>query len=173
LRLFHYLLKPDGYDDLVPVIASAMRSKRREDSYDLMTAIFDTIPEAVHCVDAAGNIAAINWAACQMYGYANLDVVGRTNEILLPATKRDEIRKQLMRAFSGEIVPQFLTVQLHREGVEIPVAMTIVPLRHGDSPVSSVACIATRNDKTICKISHSDRHQEPSVRSLSLDLTLN
>ena len=171
--LFHYLVKPDGYDDLVPVIASAMRSKRREDSYDLMTAIFDTIPEAVHCVDAAGNIAAINGAACRMYGYASLDVVGRTNEILLPATTRDGIRKQLARAFSGEIVSQFPTVQLHSEGAEIPVAMTIVPLRHGDSPVSCVACIATWNDKTVGKINHADRHHEPRVRSLSLDLTRN
>ena len=171
--LFSYLVKPDGYDDLVSAISAAMRSKRREDSYDLMTSIFDTIPEAVHCVDAAGNIAAINAAACRMYGYADLDVVGRTNEILLPATKRDEIRKNLLRAFSGEIVPQFSTVQLHSEGVEIPVAMTIVPLRRGDSPVSGVACIATGNGKTIGKIGHPDRPRESHVGPLTLDLNRN
>ena len=171
--LFQYLVKPDGYDDLVSVIGSAMRSKRREDSYDLMALIFNTIPEAVHCVDAAGNIAAINAAACHIYGYTDIDVVGRTNEILLPAAKRDEIRKLLLRAFSGEIVPEFSTVLLHSEGIEIPAAMTIVPLRHGDSPVSSVACIATSNDKTIAKINHADRRHEPRARPLSLDLTRN
>jgi PAS domain S-box-containing protein len=171
--LFRYLVKPDGYDDLVPVIGAAMRSKRREDSYELMTTIFDTIPEAVHCVDAAGNIAAINTAARRMYGYADRDVVGHTNEILLPATKRDEIRRQLLRAFSGEIVPHFPTVQLHSEGVEIPVAMTIVPLRHSDSPVSTVACIATWNDRTIGKISNPESEHEPHALSLSIDLNRN
>jgi PAS domain S-box-containing protein len=171
--LFHYLVKPDGYDDLVAVIGAAMRSKRREDSYDLMTSIFDAIPEAVHCVDAAGNIAAINAAACQIYGYPDLDVVGRTNEILLPATKRDEMRKLLMRAFSGETVPQFSTVQLHSEGIEVPVTMTIIPLRHADSHVSSVACVATLNDKAMARSSHSDRRHHPHARRLSIDLNRN
>jgi PAS domain S-box-containing protein len=171
--LFHYLVKPDGYDDLASVIGAAMRSKRREDSYELMTRIFNAIPEAVHCVDAAGNIAAMNAAACRIYGYADLDVVGRTNEILLPATKRDEVRKLLLRAFSGEIVPQFPTAQLHSEGVEIPVAMMIIPLRHGDSPVSTVACIATWNDKSIGKANRAEPRHEPQVRPFSLDLTRN
>jgi PAS domain S-box-containing protein len=169
--LFHYLVKPDGYDELVPVIGAAMQSKRREDSYDLMTMVFDTIPEAVHCVDAAGNIAAINAAACQMYGYADLDVVGRTNEILLPAGKRDEMRKLLLRAFSGETVPRFATVQLHSEGIELPVAMTMLPMRHGDLPVSSVACIATWNEKAMRDVSAADRRHDPHARPLSLDLT--
>ena len=164
--LYHYLVKPDGFDDLVPVIGAAMKSKRREESYDLMATIFNTIPEAVHCVDAAGNIAAINAAACQMYGYTDLDIVGRTNEILLPAARRDEIRKHLLRAFAGETVPHFQTVQLNSEGVEIPVTMTILPLSRGHSAISNVACVAAWHDKAM----RSRRH-EPHAPPLSLDLT--
>lgn len=169
--LYHYLVKPEGFDDLVPVIGAAMRSKRREDSYDLMATIFDTIPEAVHCVDAAGNIAAINAAARQMYGYSDLHIVGHTNEILSPAGRRDEIRKQLSRAFAGETVPHFPTVQLHSEGVEIPVTMTILPLRRGDSVISCVACIAAWNDKAMRDSSQPGRRHAPHAAPLSLDLT--
>lgn len=169
--LYHYLVKPDGYDDLVPVIGAAMRSKQREDSYDLMATIFNTIPEAVHCVDAAGNIAAINAAACQMYGYADLPVVGRTNEILLPAARREEFRAQLLRAFSGETVPHFQTVQLHSEGIEIPVTMTILPLRRGNSAIACVACIASWNDKAMRDSSQPGRRHAPDASPLSLDLT--
>jgi PAS domain S-box-containing protein len=169
--LYHYLVKPDGFDELVPVIGAAMKSKRREESYELMATIFNTIPEAVHCVDAAGNIAAINSAACQMYGYTDLDIVGRTNEILLPALRREEIRKHLLRAFSGETVPHFQTMQLHSEGIEVPVTMTIVPLRRSDSTVSAVACIAGWNDKAMREISQPGRRHEPQAPPLSLDLT--
>ena len=169
--LYHYLVKPDGFDDLVPVIGAAMKSKRREDSYELMATIFNTIPEAVHCVDTAGNIAAINAAACQMYGYTDLDIVGRTNEILLPAARRDEIRRQLLRAFSGETVPHFQTVQLNSEGMEAPVTMTILPLRRSDSSISNVACIAGWNDKAMRGVSQHGRRQEPHAPSLSFDLT--
>jgi PAS domain S-box-containing protein len=169
--LYHYLVKPDGFDELVPVIGAAMKSKRREESYELMATIFNTIPEAVHCVDAAGNIAAINSAACQMYGYTDLDIVGRTNEILLPAPRREEIRKHLLRAFSGETVPHFQTMQLHSEGIEVPVTMTIVPLRRSDSTVSAVACIAGWNDKAMRDISQPGRRHEPHAPPLSLDLT--
>lgn len=168
--LYHYLVKPDGFDELVPVIGAAMKSKRREDSYDLMTTIFNTIPEAVHCVDAAGNIAAINAAACQIYGYTDLDIVGRTHEILLPAARREEIRKLLLRAFAGETVPHFQTVQLHSEGIEVPVTMTIIPLRRGDLAISAVACIAGWSDKAMRDISLQGRH-DPHAPPLSLDLT--
>jgi PAS domain S-box-containing protein len=169
--LYHYLVKPDGFDDLVPVIGAAIRSRRREDSYDLMATIFNTIPEAVHCVDAAGNIAAMNAAACQMYGYADLDIVGRTNEILLPAARRDESRKLLLRAFAGETVPHFQTVQLHSEGVEIPVTMTILPLSRGGCAVACVACIAAWNDNAMRDSSHPGRRHAPQASPLSLDLT--
>jgi PAS domain S-box-containing protein len=169
--LYHYLVKPDGFDDLVPVIGAAMKSKRREDSYDLMTTVFDTIPEAVHCVDAAGNIAAINAAACQMYGYTDVEIVGRTNEMLLPAAQRDEVRKQLLRAFSGETVPHFQTVHLNSEGIEIPVTMTILPLGHGHSAISNVACVAAWNEKTARNLSQHGRRHEPHGPPMSLNVT--
>ena len=69
--LYHYLLKPDGFDELASVTSAAMESKRREESYELMAMIVNSIPDGVHCVDAAGTITAINAAAHRMYGYAD------------------------------------------------------------------------------------------------------
>src|SRR5271157_6084715 len=89
--LYHYLLKPDGFEEIAAVTGAAMESKRREDFNDLMAMIVNSIPDGVHSVDASGRITAINTAARQMYGYAELEIVGRTNEILMPAGRRDEI----------------------------------------------------------------------------------
>src|SRR5579863_9559583 len=93
--LFHYLLKPDGFDELVSVTGAAMESKRREDYHELMTMIVDSIPDGVHSVDASGTITAANAAARRMYGYndGELEMVGRSNENLVPAARRGEIRR--------------------------------------------------------------------------------
>src|SRR6266436_4860361 len=47
LGLYHYLLKPDGFDELVTVTAAAIASKRREDFNELMALIVNSLPEAV------------------------------------------------------------------------------------------------------------------------------
>lgn len=147
--LYHYLLKPDGFDELAAVTGAAMESKRREDFNELMAMIVNSIPDAVHSVDAAGRITAINLAARRMYGYADTEIVGLANEILLPVRRRDEIRRMHERALVGEIVPRFATLQVRSDGAEIPVSMTILPMRHGDGPISNVAFIATAIGRAI------------------------
>ncbi len=141
--LYHYLLKPDGFDELAAVIAAALESKRREEFHQLMAMIVDSIPDGVHCVDAAGTITAINAAARQLYGYTEREIVGVTNEILLPADRHEEIRRLHEQAFAGEIVPRFSTLQVCSDGAEVAVAMTIVPMRDELGAVSNVVCITT------------------------------
>jgi len=165
--LYRYLLKPDGFDELAAVTGAAMESKRREDLYGLMAMIFNSITEGVHCVDAAGTIAAINAAALEMYGYADAEIVGRTSEILLPPSRRDEIRGLLTRAFGGEIVPRFPLVQLRSDGAEIAVAMTFLPMRDGECAVSSVACITTLIGKATREVSGSSTLPVSSEMRLS------
>src|SRR5258708_36883057 len=114
--LYHYLLKPDGFDELVAVTRNAIESERREDSYELMALIVDSLPDGVHSVDASGRITSVKAAARLMYGYADLELIGRTNDILLPVGRRDEIRRLHERALGGEIVPRFTTVQVRSDG---------------------------------------------------------
>jgi PAS domain S-box-containing protein len=164
--LYHYLLKPHGFEELAAVTGAAMESKRREDFNELMTMIVNSIPDGVLSVDAAGRITATNAAALQMYGYAEVEMVGLANDALLPAGRREEIRPMLERAFGGEIVPRFATLQVRSDGTEIPVSMTILPMRQGDGPISNVAFIATAIGKTIRDVgiasardeSHPPRH---------------
>lgn len=169
--LYQYLLKPDGFDELVSVTGAAMESKRREDHHALMAMIFNSIPDGVYCVDAAGTITAINAAARRMYGYGDIEIVGRTNEILLPARRRDEIRQLLARAFAGETKPGFPTVQIRSDGAEIAVAMRIVPMRDGQSAVSNAACIATPIGKEVREFGGMGARHESHAARVSLDLS--
>jgi PAS domain S-box-containing protein len=146
--LYHYLLKPDGFDELAVVTGAAMESKRREDFNELMATIVNSIPGGIHCVDAAGKITAINAAARRMYGYAEAEIVASSSEMLLPVGQRDEIRRLHQRALDGEIVARFPMLQVRIDGAEIPVLMTILPMRHGGEAIANVAFIATAIGKT-------------------------
>ena len=53
------------------------------------------------------------------------------------------------RALGGEIVPRFTTLLVRIDGAEVPVSMTILPMRQGDGPISNVAFIATAIGKQI------------------------
>jgi PAS domain S-box-containing protein len=132
---------------LAAVTGAAMESKRREEFNELMAMIVNSIPDAVHSVDTVGRITAINLAARRMYGYADTEIVGLTNEVLLPAGRRDEIRRMYERALGGEIVPRFPTLQIRSDGTEIAVSMTMIPMRHEDGSISNVAFIATAFSK--------------------------
>jgi PAS domain S-box-containing protein len=164
--LYHYLLKPDGFDELAAVTWAAMESKRREDFNEQMAMIVNSIPDGVYCVDAAGTITAINPAARRMYGYAEVEIVGLANQILLPVEQRDEMRRMHERALGGEIVPRFPTFQVRIDGAEIPVSMTILPMRHDEGPISGVVCIATAIGRSLREVrvasareeSHPPRH---------------
>jgi len=162
--LYHYLLKPDGFAELVAVIGAALESKRREDFHELMAMIVNSIPDGVHCVDAAGTITAINAAARQLYGYIDREIVGRTNEILLPAERRVETRLLQEQAFAGEIVPRFPTLQVCSDGAEVAVAMTIAPMRDGDGGISNVLCITSPIVGPICEMPAPSTQQPDRVQ---------
>ena len=129
--LYHYLLKPDGFEELAAVTGAAMESKRREDFNELMAMIVNSIPDAVHSVDAAGRITAINLAARRMYGYADIEIVGLANEICCRPDGAMKSGGCMNGRCGGEIVPRFPTLQVRSDGAEIAVSMTILPMRHG------------------------------------------
>ncbi|MGA6972124.1 MAG: response regulator [Candidatus Binatus sp.] len=165
--LYHYLLKPDGFDELVSVTGAAIESRRREDLHELMAMIVNSIPDGIYSIDAAGTITAINAAARRLYGYADIEIVGRTSEILLPAAIRDEIRRMHEQAFSGEPVARFPTLLVRSDGVEIGVTMTIVPMRDGDGAISNIACVATPTDAATCEVNGSSMRPDAAVSQLA------
>ncbi|HYL58891.1 MAG TPA: response regulator [Candidatus Acidoferrales bacterium] len=140
--IYHYLLKPDGFDEITAVAGAAFESKRREDAHELMARIVESFPSGVHSVSPAGTIIAINAAARALYGYADDQIIGRSFEALLPAGLRDKHRLLHEQALAGEVVPRFPTVNLRRDGTEVASAMTMVPIRGADGGVLCVAYIA-------------------------------
>jgi PAS domain S-box-containing protein len=164
--LYHYLLKPDGFEDLAAVTRAAFESKQREATHDLMASIVDSIPDGVHTVDGSGIITAMNLSARRLYGYPDAEIAGRTFEILLPPELRDQARQLHQQALSGELVKRFPTVQIRSDGTEIAVAMMIVPIRSLEGTPTCAAYIATPMPEATLVIPQSSATPVPTHDSM-------
>jgi PAS domain S-box-containing protein len=139
--LYHYLLKPEGFDNLVEVVRAAFESKSREDRSELTAALLQSLLDAIFCVDSEGRISTWNAAAERLYGYLSESVIGHTVEILLPPTARQDILQRHEMARRGETVSNFETTILKADSSPVKVTMTIIPVLSGPDTIA-IACIS-------------------------------
>ncbi len=139
--LFNYLLKPEGFEDLVSVTKAAFESKRREDALELRAAILNSVPDSLECMDAEGTVVTTNDSARRLFGYSE-ETVGQRFEILLSAQLRAQIHDMYAQVLSGSIVPPFAAVRERRDGTSIPVQMSLVPIRGDRGKIAWITCIS-------------------------------
>jgi PAS domain S-box-containing protein len=139
--LFYYLLKPDGFENLVPVIRTAVETKQREDNYELVASVMASIPEGVYSVDGERTVTTWNAGAARMLGYTAAEIIGRNCEILVPSNLRAEEHRLMSRAMMGEVTGAMETVRLRRDGRPIDVRLSISPIRIDGRPITGVAVV--------------------------------
>jgi PAS domain S-box-containing protein len=139
--LFYYLLKPDGFENLVPVIRTALEAKRREDNYELLSSVMASIPEGVYSVDSERLITTWNAGAARMLGYTPAEIIGLNCEILVPPNLRAEEHRLMGRAAMGEVIAAMQTVRLRRDGLPVNVCLSISPIRMDGRAVSGAAMV--------------------------------
>ncbi|GAA1763370.1 hypothetical protein GCM10009712_10000 [Pseudarthrobacter sulfonivorans] len=103
-------------------------------------AIVNSSKDAILGTTPEGIITSWNPGAEQQYGYTAAEAVGRDVRFLLPpgSTEGDEVFEQLRHG--GEAL-SFETEHLRRDGVVIPVSVTISPIREGGN-IRGIAAIA-------------------------------
>jgi PAS domain S-box-containing protein len=133
------LLDEDGHPYCVCVIATDITlrkeaEKQLVESKDRFREILDTTQEAFVAMNSAGEITAWNRAAEQTFGWPSEKVIGRPlADVLVPERYReahwlglDRFRK----TGKGPIMNKRIELMaLHRDGRELPVEMTVTPVR--------------------------------------------
>jgi PAS domain S-box-containing protein len=140
--LFYYMLKPDGFENLVAVIRTALETKRREDHYELIASVVSAIDEGIYGIDGGGKIIAWNTGAERIYGYSSEEIVGEDSDKLLPASLRTETRRLYARVMRGEKVAPFEAVRMRRDGGRITLALSMAAIRAEGFEVTGVAVVA-------------------------------
>ena len=94
-----------------------------------MAAIVESSEDAIISKTLAGIITSWNKAAEKTFGYAADETLGGHISLLFPPDRLGEEDEILARIAKGERVEHFETVRRRKDGVDVPVSLTISPIR--------------------------------------------
>ena len=95
----------------------------------LLEAIVESSLDALISKSTTGVILTWNPAAELLFGYRAHEAIGQHISLIIPADRHNEEQLILTRVLAGERISRFETVRCHRDGHQIPVELTISPIR--------------------------------------------
>src|SRR5205814_1217554 len=84
-----------------------------------------------------------NPAAERLFGYTAAEMAGRSILGLVPPDLHPDARRLAERCRAGERVPPYTAVRLRKDGREVPVSVTLWPVRDAGGAFVSLAAIYT------------------------------
>jgi PAS domain S-box-containing protein len=119
---------------------TARRGRALVESEERQRLILETAGEAFVSMDAEGSISGWNASAERIFGWSREEAIGRqlVETIVPPAAREDHSRglEHFLRTGEGPLLGKTVEqIALHRDGHEIPVELTISPLRVGEGYV--------------------------------------
>jgi two-component system sensor kinase FixL len=114
----------------------------RDNAAGLLAAIVESSEDAILAQDFSGTILTWNRGAERIYGYPARDVIGRSLDIIVPPSHRQEVAELLERVKAGERIEPFETVRMARDGRLIDVSLSVSPIRDESGAVLGASVIA-------------------------------
>jgi PAS domain S-box-containing protein len=117
--------------------------KRRHVSADaLLEALLDTTDDAVVGSDERGHVTVWNEAAGRYFGFAGTEIAGTPVVALFPDHLRGDVGHVLESVLAGDRVRRFESEILRKDGMPMPVAISVSPVLAGDAaPVAAVLVV--------------------------------
>jgi PAS domain S-box-containing protein len=116
-----------------------------ESSFELiqrLAAIVESSDDAIISKTTEGIVATWNRGAERIFGYTAQEMIGQPISRLACIGGEDDIRKVLDQIRRGERVDHYETMRRCKDGREIPVSLTISPLRNSSGEVIGASKIA-------------------------------
>lgn len=114
--------------------------KNFRDAY--LAAIVEHSSDAIVSKDLDGIVQSWNAAAERLFGIPATEMIGQSIRRIIPADRQNEEDAILARVRSGELVPKFETMRMRADGTEIPVAITVSPIRDASGAIVGASKIA-------------------------------
>ena len=118
------------------------------DAHAFLAAIIDSTSDAIYTGDLSGVILSWNRGAEHLFGYRADEIIGRHVSVLFPSDYEKDGRSLLDALYAGAPPARFETRRRHKDGREIPVALTSSPIRDESGKVVAVFAIARDMTRT-------------------------
>jgi PAS domain S-box-containing protein len=107
-----------------------------------LSAIIEGSDDAIIGKDLEGRITSWNKGAESIFGYSQLEAIGRPITMLIPPDRLAEETDILRRLRRGKRVSHFETVRITKSRRKVPVSLTISPIYDGEGNVVGASKIA-------------------------------
>lgn len=107
-----------------------------------LAAIVESCNDAIIGKDLEGKIISCNRGTMELFGYSREELIGKPIIILSPPEFRSEEQKILERIRRGEVIQNFESVRVRKDGSRIPVSLTISPIRDAQGRIIGASNIA-------------------------------
>ena len=116
--------------------------ERQQKASGLLTAIVESSVDAIISKDLHGIIQSWNLGAQQIFGYAPEEAIGQSIDMLIPLDRLAEENDIIERIRHGGRVQQFETARVRKDGRQIPVSLTVSPIRDDEGKIFAASLIA-------------------------------
>ncbi len=116
--------------------------KQYEERQAILSEIVQSSNDAIISKNLNGIIMSWNKGAQRIFGYNESEIVGRSIETLIPSYLKNEEQTILQEISAGRKVDHYQTIRVTKFGKEIPVSLTISPMRNKQGQIVGASKIA-------------------------------
>ena len=124
------------------VVLDVTERRQADEIRGLLAAVVESTEDAVITKSLEGDILSWNAGARAMLGYAAEEVVGRSVNLIIPESRREEELEILERVKEAKRVEPFETQRVARGGRVIDVSLTVSPIRDEHGGIIGASSIA-------------------------------
>src|SRR5439155_1499804 len=124
------------------ILAAAMARYQVGKMERQLAAIVETSLDAIVGRTPEGIVTSWNAAAEQLFGYTAEEMIGRNIDILAPPERSGELEAVNVQLLRGDVVQQFETVRVRKDGRRIDVASTVSPIRDASGRIVAASAIS-------------------------------
>ncbi len=107
-----------------------------------LAAIVDSSDDAIVSKTLDGVITSWNRTAERLFGYSAAEAIGQNIFLIIPEDRRSEEEYVLSRLRRGEQIDHFETVRKTKDGRDIPISLTVSPIRDAKGTIVGASKIA-------------------------------
>lgn len=129
-------------ENLVRRYCNLAQAKEAAEVNNRLAAIVECSDDAIISKNLDGIITSWNKGAERIFGYSELEALGRPVTMLMPPERVNEEPSILERIARGERIDHYETVRRRKDGKLLNISITVSPVRNGDGEIVGASKIA-------------------------------